>query len=130
MRLLSLILLITLSAFSFGIDAYKCKVQFASGLTDQGELTETPFAKLHIGKEFVVDKSNGKIVGEISNSNENGTPQVLDWGSNEQAFKVITVYKPMTAVAYLYVQEFNVNIEKPFMYINGDNSFTGLCEAY
>jgi hypothetical protein len=114
----------------YALDAYKCNVTHTAGLTDTGGLAETNYSKLRLGNEFVVDRDTGRINGGLSNNNAFGQPKVLDYGSHEQAFKVVTIYKPMTTLAYLYIEEFNENREKPFMFIDGQNIFSGVCTPY
>ena len=70
------------------------------------------------------------MIGEISNYNANGSPVILDAGSKVQALKVLTVYKPQTAVDYLLVKEFVDTKEKPFYFATVTNVYGGLCEHY
>jgi hypothetical protein len=114
MKLTLSVLFVLFPTLGFGADAYKCEIHGGYGLVDSGEFVETAWAKMWVGREFIVDKDSGKMIGGFSNSGTGGDPKVLDRGSTDQAFKVITIYKPMTAVDYLYVQEFNENAEKPF----------------
>lgn len=79
-------------------------VQVVAGnkLTSDGTLAHSDFSKFQAGKQFVVDKRSGQISGDITNAY--GEPQVLDSGSKQQAYKVLTVYRPKVYVGYLYVQ--------------------------
>jgi len=124
------VLFVLFPILGFGADAYKCEVHAGLGLVDSGELVATGWAKMRVGQEFVVDKDSGKMIGGLSNSNTFGDPKVVDRGSADQALKVITIYKPMTTVDYLYVQEFNENAEKPFIFMEGSNTYTGHCVSY
>lgn len=131
MKIICLVLAILLSGYAAAdIDAYKCTVNSSGALKDNGDISPSDFSKMQVGKEFVVDKGTGRIKGGLSNDNAFGEPQVLDYGSSEQAFKVITIYKPMTTVKYLYIQEFNKSEKKPFMYIDGGYIYYGLCAPY
>ncbi|GHG66638.1 hypothetical protein GCM10010919_14510 [Alishewanella longhuensis] len=112
------------------IDAYKCTVNHSSQLKENGETTPSDFSKMQVGKEFVVDKGSGRMTGELANHNSFGEPRVLDYGSTQQGFKVLTIYKPMISVEYLYIEEFSKNDKKPFMLIDGNIIYSGLCAPY
>ena len=124
------ILFIIYSNITLAGDAYKCTVKQTAGLRDNGEMSETNFSKLYLGKEFVVDKRTGLMNGGLSNHNAYGQPKVIDYGSSQQSFKVITIFNPMTAVDYLYVEEFKANSEKPFIFITCQDIFSGICIVY
>lgn len=128
--LLILTALFATSTTAYAIDAYKCAVSQTGDLQDSGEISESNFTRLSNGNEFVVDKGTGRIKGGLSNDNAFGQPQVLDYGSSEQAFKVLTVFKPNITINYLYIQEFNESEEKPFMFVSGSEIYSGKCVAY
>lgn len=131
MRFISFfILTLAIPVQGFAIDAYKCTVTDAKGLSDNGLLEPDEFSQMFPGKEFVLDKGTGRITGGLSNHNGNGQPEVLDYGSTEQAFKAITIFRPFVTVEYLYIEEFNRSNLKPFMLIDGAHIFTGICEPY
>lgn len=130
MKINLFILLIIISNIALAGGAYKCTINYTAGLKDDGQMSETAYSKLRLGREFVVDKGTGRMQGGLSNYNAYGQPKVLDYGSSNQSFKAITIYKPMTLVDYLYVQEFNDNREKPFLFLNGKDTFSGTCIIY
>ena len=130
MRIILALLIVCGSNYAFAIDAYKCTIDYTATLQDNGDIQESDFTKLWLGKEFVVDKGTGRIKGGLSNDNAFGKPQIIDYGSKEQAFKVLTIFKPSTTINYLYIEEFNENQEKPFMFIDGTNIFSGKCLPY
>ncbi|TQV86070.1 hypothetical protein FKG94_00475 [Exilibacterium tricleocarpae] len=109
-------------------EIYKCKVQSAQSLQNDGHLDAGNFARLHIGKLFAVETLTGKMDGALSNHNTEGQPTVVDAGSKTQSYKVITVYEPTTAVDYLYIEVFNRNQPKPFMFLKGTDLFGGTCK--
>ena len=109
-------------------DAYECTVGNSSvRLDDGGELSRWTFRK---GEKFVVDKQSGRMLGALSNHNAFGNPKVIDRGSKGQAYKVITVFEPFTAINVLYVQEFRDGDNKPFSFTDGRRTYAGLCRAY
>ena len=62
------------------------------------------------------------------NHNDFAQPTVLDPGSSEQFFRVITVYQPYTSVDYLQIEEFADDEEKPFLFLDSPNTVvTGSC---
>ena len=67
--------------------------------------------------------------GPIANHNNAGQPQVLDPGSDEQAFKVLTIYRPYTSVAYLQIDSYTESREKPFLFVSSTAGvITGTCQ--
>ncbi|UUZ67567.1 hypothetical protein LP416_23540 [Polaromonas sp. P2-4] len=129
-KLISLLVLSIFSMPSFANDGYKCQVEFAYTLKDSGEFLQSNFAKFVVGKEFVVDKGTGRITGVLSNHNASGQPVVVDYGSSKNAYKAITIYKPNAHVDYLYIQSFNDNAKKPFMFVDGSETYSGKCVLY
>lgn len=129
-RNISLILILWLTALNHaaaGIDAYKCRIYFSSDLQDDGVMRPSDFSKFYVGKEFIVDKETGRISGRISNHNASGQPQVLDYGSNEQAFKALTIYRPRISIDSIYIKEFQDSGEKPFLLMKGSTVYSGIC---
>ena len=109
-------------------NAYECTVGNSSvRLGDGGEFSRWTFRK---GKKFVVDKQSGRMLGALSNHNAFGNPKVIDRGSKDQAYQVITVFEPFTAINVLYVQEFQDGDNKPFSFTDGSITYAGLCRGY
>ena len=109
-------------------NAYECTVGNSSvKLGVGGELSRWTFRK---GEKFVVDKQSGRMLGALSNHNAFGNPKVIDRGSEDQAYKVITVFEPFTEINVLYVQEFRDGENKPFSFTDGGRTYTGLCKEY
>ena len=109
-------------------DAYECVVGNTSViLGDGGELSRWTFRQ---GEKFIVDKQSGRMLGALSNHNAFGNPKVIDRGSEDQAYKVITVFEPFTEINVLYVQEFRDGENKPFSFTDGGRTYTGLCKEY
>lgn len=131
MKIIFATLLITFSFTASATGAYKCTVSSTAGLNQNGKLSQTEFTKLSLASEFVVDKGTGRINGgKFSNHNSFGQPQVLEIGSSEQAFKALTIFKPNPMINYLYIEEFSEKNEKPFMFVDGSNIYSGICIPY
>jgi len=114
-------------------DSYKCKVLDAVTLDGDGKLGKDGFGYLYVDlkTEFVVDRSTGKMLNKtISNHNMNGTPKVLDRGSKDQAFKVITIYEPFVQVDYLNINTYAETRKKPFYFLSGTSFISGTCVDY
>lgn len=79
-----------------------CEVLDSKSLGN-GTLQSTDFSNLYIGNKFILDKKTGKMLGDLQNHNSNGEPTVLDYGSDKQNYKAITVYKPYTQVELIQV---------------------------
>jgi hypothetical protein len=46
-----------------------------------------------------------------------------------QAYKAVTIYEPFTALDYIYVEEFS-RPAKPFIFLSGSITYSGLCVDY
>jgi hypothetical protein len=107
---------------------YLCKIMNILELSDDGNLSDSQTFKFMVGKTFFVDRVSGVIHGNgVSNSNLSGTPRVLDSGSSQQAFKVMTEYAPMVSVAYLEIKEYSDFNEKSFIFYRLHDVYTGTC---
>lgn len=132
-------LMVSISLFLIGIDAwaigpdYKCKIErlfFASG--DSGNSYET-YKELYLGKEFTVDRESGVMVGELRNTYVT-RPQVIDFGSTENSYKVVTTMKTEQGtgagsnIYALNIDEFDSGSKKPFVFMQNNKVFLGFCE--
>ena len=108
---------------------YQCVVQQVAEVDAAGKLKTTkPSSQL----SFSVSRKSGAIIGapfsntvSISATNI----QVLDYGSKDQAFKVLSVYKgAFTSVDYLVVEEFADGQDKPFRGMAMSSIYTGTCK--
>lgn len=130
------IILIVLSTNVAAVGSdYKCKIErisFASG--DSGNSYEL-YEEYYLGKGFTVDRKSGVMVGELKNSYVTD-PQVIDFGSSENSFKVIaSMRKDQGAGAgsniyALTIEEFEVGAKKPFVFLKNSKVFFGFCEHY
>jgi len=127
--LLLAIVLASNPAFSMG---YKCEVKSGKWFAfddASGKLIEHPLVEQGHYKDFVVDRVSGRMIGDLSNSNSFGEPQVLHMGDEEYSYRAITVYMNST-VALLQVLEYHEGFQKPFLFIDGTNVFSGSCINY
>ena len=122
---LSLLILMA-SPASMSQSAYKFVVSDAKRVSDDGTFSEWTYS---IGKDFVLDRQTGRMSGAHTNHNANGQPNVIDYGSEDQAYKAVTIYEPFTALDYIFVQEFS-GPAKPFIFLSGSITYSGLCTDY
>lgn len=126
--LLGILFFLFITKSNAGQFDYQCTVVDASDVGDKGEMRNR---KDMLSKKlsFMVDRASGTIVGapfgNASAAKANIT--VLDAGSKQQAYKVLTVYKPHVLVDYLQVQEFVDGVDKPFFGISFGVFVTGVC---
>lgn len=124
-----------LSVCASAADGYKCVPKQILERLPDGTLGggSTSSMLMRMNSDFVVDRVTGRMVGSTGFSNYNegyGVPKVIDPGSSEQAFKVLTVYSPYPSVAYLEIEEFREGKSKPFTFIGGGYIVAGTCEHY
>lgn len=135
-------LVISISLLLIGIDScwamgpdYKCKIErliVASG--DTGNSYEI-YKELYLGKEFTVDRRSGVMVGELKNTYVT-RPQVIDFGSTENSYKVVTTMKTEQGtgagsnIYALNIDEFVSGSKKPFVFMENNKVFLGFCEHY
>ena len=116
---------------------YKCTIADYYSLSANGVFEETEAQKAlkkdAIGKIFTIKRKSGVVTGYIPNDYFS-TPQVLNFGSSENSYNVLTVsvseLSGNATVYHLLVEEFVSTKQKPFKYSLGDDTLTGLCEHF
>jgi hypothetical protein len=127
------------SAFSADVMAagndYLCtieKLSLAGG--DSGVVYEF-YKKNYIGKQFTVERASGLMAGALKNSYLT-KPQVIDWGSKENSYKVITTMRREQGVGAgsniyaLTIVEYEQGPKKPFIFLENDKVYFGHCEHF
>jgi len=84
--------------------------------------------KAYVGQEFTVDRVTGRMTGALRNSFD-AKPQVVDQGSKDSAFKVVTTEKVHVGsiVFALVIDEFVASSRKPFVFLRNTDVFFGSC---
>jgi hypothetical protein len=95
---------------------------------DGGRIERTDLTKNLLGKEFIVDRRDGRMLGDIF-SGEGWNSKVLDYGSRQQSFKAEYTSAPYVHVHLLTVQEFMSGNQKDFFLLDEGNLITGSCRA-
>ena len=90
------------------------------------------YEKNYIGQKFTVDRINGIMAGSLKNSYLT-KPQVIDYGSKENSYKVITTMTQSQGVGYgsnmyaLNILEYIDGDKKPFVFLQNEIVFFGTC---
>lgn len=88
--------------------------------------------KAHIGRHFSVDRKTGVMTGSLMNAYA-VEPQVIDEGSAESAFRVVTAIRSDegagfgSAVYALNINEQENAAQKPFVFLENDKVYLGQC---
>ena len=124
-------LLATLSLDVSAEGNFKCVVKDGIELSKDGTIKQESRLLFHyVDSQFVVDSLSGIMTGKLSNHNDFSKTVVLDLGSEEQAYKALTLFKPKVMVDYLYIQSFSDLKAKPFMFITGSEVYSGTCSQF
>ncbi|MGH8419974.1 MAG: hypothetical protein ACRER8_22275 [Pseudomonas sp.] len=127
------------SSFAFGsaqpVDMrdYLCTIQrVTSSLYAAGDRHELD-KKVYVGKTFTVNRLTGAMSGALRSSPV-AQPIIIDYGSSENSFKVVTAMNPQqspgpgTFLETLVVSEFIESAQKPFVVASGETIYLGVCE--
>jgi len=130
MQKLLIILLFIFSNSVLALENYKCEVTSAFQVDNNGKRYEKILAPW-VGSEFTVDRSSGIMTGSLKNSYVT-SPEILDFGSSENAFKVITVMKNelISNVYVLVIEEYTEGIRKPFVFTANSDIYHGICNHF
>ncbi len=123
-----IILLVFISVSSHAdLAAFECRVESSYIATNQGVLADQPHYKHLLGGQFRVDKNTGELTGVFKTDGIKTQPSIIDYGSSQQAFKVLIPYYPETTVDFLLINSYVSHRQKPFTFLTLGAIFTGLC---
>lgn len=121
--------LLTLSDGVMASERYHCVIQDQIQAGDSGK--RLPAAALRVANhyelQFIVDRSSGRVMGDVFANHDAQRVEILDPGSNQQAFKLLAVFGPNISVDYLQIKEYHVRAEKPFTGMSQGKAYTGVC---
>lgn len=86
----------------------------------------------YIGKQFTVERRSGLMVGVLKNSYIT-KPVVIDMGSAENSYKVVTTLRREEGVGYgsniyaLIINEYENSPKKAFVFMENDEVYIGQC---
>ncbi|MGA9163151.1 MAG: hypothetical protein WBZ31_01730 [Thiobacillus sp.] len=130
---MSLLLLMTSPAFAQS--DYRCVIQRIVTAEQAPNSILTFNERNYLGKEFTVERNTGLMAGALKNSYVT-KPQVIDPGSKGNAFKVVTTMRleqgagAGSNVYVLTINEFSSSPKKPFVFVENDEVFLGVCEHF
>uniref|UniRef100_A0A2A4YUL2 Uncharacterized protein n=1 Tax=OCS116 cluster bacterium TaxID=2030921 RepID=A0A2A4YUL2_9PROT len=114
---------------TLGKGLYSCVIKDARQVSNNGNFEMDNLAKYKLGQRFAINIMTGKMTGFLASGwQTTGSIEVLDFGSNEQAFKAIAVSKPNVHVQYLEINEYANQEKKPFKITSYLDILSGLCE--
>lgn len=108
---------------------YRCTIERTESAS------ERPLNRAYIGRQFTVERKTGLMAGALKNSYVT-PPQVIDYGSTENSFKVITTMRKDqgagagSAIFALTINEYEETTRKTFIFLNNDEAFLGWCERF
>ena len=111
---------------------YYCQIIGQSKVADSGVTVasrETYPVSYHAHpSKFVVNRATGAIVGGVFHNSSADRIEVLDNGSQEQAYKLMSVFGPHISVDYLQIKSFKSQAQKPFSGMSQGQFYSGVCE--
>lgn len=114
---------------AWAAEDYRCTIESTVAAT------EKPINRIFIGKQFTVERRTGLMAGALKNAYVTN-PQVIDHGSTETSFKVITAMRKDqgagagSAIFALTINEYEEAARKPFIFLNNDEAYLGWCEHF
>lgn len=111
---------------------YRCTIERVAIAQDPPTSSLAFQQKNFLNREFTVERRSGLMVGTLKNSFIT-KPQVIDLGSNDNSYKVITtLHRDQGAgagsnVYTLVVSEYEKSDKKPFVFLENDYVYFGHC---
>jgi hypothetical protein len=135
-RLIPVFLLTTLVAgvANAGED-YRCTIKRVSWAGKEFGSTFELFKQAYVGKDFTVERGTGLMAGALKNSYAT-KPQVIDYGSKENSYKVVTTMKLEESsgsdsnIFALTISEYEPSPKKSFVFLNNDDVYFGDCDHF
>lgn len=120
---------------AFALSDYQCEIQRVVGADPENTSALTFHEQYQLGKKFTVERSTGLMAGALKNSYVT-KPQVIDWGSDQNSFKVVTIMRQEQGIGFssnvylLTIKEYSPSTKKPFIFVENDVVFLGTCEHF
>jgi hypothetical protein len=114
---------------------YRCVVERVHGVQPDSDPVLARERKHYLGREFTVDRTTGTMIGALKNSYAT-RPQVIDRGSKDNSFKVVTTMRvdqgvgAGSSVYTLVVNEYVESAKKPFVFLSNDVVYYGTCTHF
>jgi hypothetical protein len=132
-RMLCVIILI--SNIAVASNDYRCTIEKIFLAKKESSATYEYYKKNYVGKQFTVERASGLMAGVLKNSYIT-KPQVIDYGSKENSYKVVTTMRIEEGVGAgsniyaLNVLEYKQGMQKPFVFLENETVFFGYCEHF
>jgi len=114
---------------------YRCTIARRLSAASESSATQKMLASYYVGKQFTVDRRTGVMAGILKNASVT-MPQVVDHGSSENAFKVVTTLRREEGIGFgsdiyaLAINEYDESALKPFAFLWNDVVYMGTCEHF
>tara|TARA_R110002049_G_scaffold215303_1_gene386766 strand:- start:98 stop:532 length:435 start_codon:yes stop_codon:yes gene_type:complete len=136
---------INTAAFSVGVVAcllamsaqaapnYRCTIEKRINASPELQAIQMAQEKAYIGKRFMVERKTGIITGALQNA-FTSEPDIVDSGSDNSAYKVVSIIKADEAHIYgsniyaLTINEHASASQKPFAFLENAVVYMGQCE--
>lgn len=124
--------LATTSAHAAGPE-YRCTITQRYAAAPEMPAVRNAQENAHIGKQFTVEKETGIMSGALMNAYA-VEPVVIDEGSNESAYKVVTAMKMDDGAGFgsniyaLTINQEDTSEQKPFAFLENDKVYLGHCQ--
>lgn len=111
---------------------YKCTVNRLVVNDQKNVEVLQSMTSYYVGKEFTIDRRTGIMAGVLKNSYLT-KPKIIDSGSSENSFKAITTLTleqglgSGTNVHVIVVREYEDGLKKPFVFLDNDEVYMGMC---
>ena len=110
-----------------GEASYSCTIKHVYVVDDNGSLSPSGFDKTLKNGQFMVDRLNGAIVGDVLPTSLANYTKVINKGSTSNSFKSIADFGNQLQI--IVIKEFKDGSLKPFVSIStgGAEIVTGIC---
>ena len=116
-------------------DDFRCTIERVAQSHEEPSHSVKLLLENYIGKQFTIERRTGLMAGALKNSYIT-SPQVIDYGSKGNSYKVVTTLKPGEGLGpgsnlyALVVDEFVEEAKKPFVFLENERVFFGTCEHF
>lgn len=111
---------------------YVCTIEQLHSISARSEKVIAMQNREYLKKEFSVERRTGFMSGVLKNSYIT-RPEVIDFGSNENSYKVVTTLRKNQGagagsnIHALVINEYDGGSTKPFVFMDNGDIFLGSC---
>ncbi len=111
---------------------YVCTIEHLQSISARNEKVVAMLNRDYLKKEFTVERRTGFMSGVLNNSYIT-RPEVIDFGSNENSYKVVTTLRKNQGagagsnIHALVINEYDGGPTKPFVFMDNGDIFLGTC---